>query len=401
MNAAISKCLIFCLLLVCLIRNFGETQFFPNWFDEFLVISFFFYNILVGKISFKKNNDSFFKNFFVLVVFSVLGAFIGLYHGISELSILYDILDILKIPLFFILLSMINIEKSLFPWIKKTYVLLNIPSVIFGLFQWFMANFKGRYIGLSIYRDRALGARINGFAGHNIALGFAMMVNIIFLLEVPQKKWWHKLLIIGSFCCLLFSQSRIPIALTILYLLYKYVYLKVRRIGRAIIVVLTFLCSVFVLWGAIFDSYSYSQSEEETVRYRTIIQGVNVFFDYPVAGYGLGAYGTSMSVKTMSPFYGDYPDRRATNIFARGATREAFAFQILIETGLMGLFLYYYPFISCAIRARKRKDFDLFYLVSFGFILQSFMNGIYQMPIFFILCFMEGRAKCLPPKSSL
>lgn len=389
----ISKIIVFGLLTTCLIRSFGEVVFFPTWLDEFLAVLFFCYCACIGRVSFKNKGNDFEKSVVATVLFVVLGVFTAFSHQITEVSIGYDLFDILKYPVFFLLLSSVKIDEKMLLWIKKTYIILNIPSIFFGLFQWFMANYRGVYIGLSIYRDRTLGARINGFAGHNIALGFAMMINLIFLLEVSQKKWWHWVLIVGSSGCLLFAQSRIPILLTILYILYKYVYLKARSMARPIIFLLAAIVLVVAFWGIAAEAKSYSQSEENTIRYMTIMKGGEVLSDYPIAGYGFGSYGTVESIKQMSPFYGAYPDEAAKKTIAKGTTREAFAFQIIIETGLLGFVLYYYSFFASAFNAMRRKNYDLFYIILFAFILQSFMNGVYQMPVFFIMCFMEGASK--------
>lgn len=393
----IRRFILFLLLVTCLDRMLMWEVLFPNWADEVLMLLYIGLSSLVRPpLSEIKRNII--KN--TLICYSILlcyGLAMGIYHGISQEAILYDIIDIFRLPIFFLLFLIVSCDKKTLEFTKRCYLILNIPSIIVGLVQWFMARFYGIYLGVSIYRDRLLGARINGLAGHNIAMGYAMMILIFILVEkiVDRRvKIWVKyplfIMLIASTMCLIFTQSRLPIALTIIILLYKYVYFRQKVFYRKLINFASLIVILFSLFFFHSDINDYTENEESTIRYMTINIASKSINEHPLLGWGVGSYGIPESVGCSPVYDKSIISERAEDIIIQGRTREAFMFQILIELGLIGVLLYYVPFVLVSLSAIRRKNYELFLLMSLGFILQSVINGIYKMPIFIYLCILSS-----------
>lgn len=393
-----NRLLILSLLAVCLCRKFVDMQIYPNWLDEILMILYIIFGFLTRKAPPSKREIITQYSIFGYIFLLCYGIILSILNGISSTSIFFDMIDILKLPIFFLLFLSLRVDNKTLEFAKWSYIFLNIPSICMGLFQWFSAKFFGVYIGVSIYRDRLLGVRICGMAGHNIAMGFAMMILIIILVEkVVDNRIKSRIrcllfiLLIAAITCLLFSQSRLPIFLTIVFILYKYFYFRQKKSYRNFINIASILLLFFSMSFYQDDLNDVATDEENTIRYKTIDMAFDSFYNHPLLGYGWGSYGTPESVDCSSPAYDNSSrSKRIKQSINRGGTREAFLFQILIEFGLLGILLYYMPFILVAIYAYKKSDYNLFLIILLGFILQSILNGIYQMPVFFYLCLMTS-----------
>ena len=266
---------------------------------------------------------------------------------------------------------------------------MNIPSIIIGLLQWYYAKFFGIYWGISQYRERWLGVRISGLAGHNIAMGFSMMFFIIFVLEELQKKKNNTLYYILLACatgCLIFTQSRLPIILTLLYIAYKYLYLKLDK-GKKIVLIYFVLCALIISLPFYYYSIKNTIDDESvTIRSMTISTGISTLYDKPLFGYGFGSFGVQSSVRDNSSVYRNYKSAWKTrNMISSGANREAYLFQIIIASGIIGCICYYSVFFYVLILLLKYKLYEQTYFLFGGLIVQSIFNSIYQMPVLYIV----------------
>lgn len=394
---ALKKIILFCLLLTCLDRMFLGNPIFHSLADELLVIIYVLLSFLSKDISNINRSKIIIHSVIGFFIVLIYGTIMALWHGISEDSIVADIIDIMKIPIFYLCFLFIKVDIKFIEYIKNIYVTLNVPSIIIGIFQWFYATYMGRYLGVSVYRDRLLGVRINGMAGHNIAMGFAMMITIIILLEkLIEKKQPKKIILLysiillGAFFCLIMAQSRLPIIITILYIIIKYIYYRLKSTTKLLIKIAALISVIFYFASMNFQRYDYLNNEEETIRYKTIDLSLTVCQEYPLLGYGLGSYGLPQSLKSSDIYNYSHSSESIKYIISKDGTREAFFFQMLIEIGIVGVILYYMPFLLIMIKSFRRKLYDLFLLLSFGVVFQSFFNGLYQMPIFFYVALLSA-----------
>lgn len=385
----IREYLLVLLLSTCILRGFGENLFFPSWADEILAILFILFSFFSNKI----NHNAIIKvikyGIIPISIYTIIGYFVGLIYGNGAYSIAMDIVETIKVPLFFCCFIVIKYERYLYNKAIKAYIYLNIPSIIVGLLQWYYAKFFGVFWGVSQYRERWLGIRISGLAGHNIAMGFSMMFFIIFILEELQKKKNRTLryiLLISAIGCLMFTQSRLPTLLTFLYIAYKYIYLKLDKGKKIVLIYFIVLCALISLPTYFYGVKKIIYDESQTIRSMTISTGLSTLYDKPLFGYGFGSFGVQTSVHENISLYKNYKSAWiAKDLISSGATREAYLFQIIIATGILGCICYYFVFFYVLRRLVKKKLYEQAYFLFGGLIVQSIFNSIYQMPVLYIV----------------
>ena len=243
--------------------------------------------------------------------------------------------------------------------------------------------------GVSPYRARLLGARITGLAGHNVSMGAAMMVTIILLLNQKNRGLAMNIILILAFICLILTQTRLFILLTLLYIIYKFVFnhkfLRYLESGVGIVAMLLLILTMISLNVLNSRRNNTVEDEESTIRMHTIKTGVHVLQTSPLFGYGFGTFGSVESVKHHSGVYDYVAAKKAKQRIKEGGNREAYFFNILISSGLIGCFLFYYSFVQICILLVRRRFYTPFYIVLVCIVGQSFFNNLVQMPVFYLV----------------
>ena len=98
----IREFLLVLLLSTCLLRGFGEDlQFFPAWADEALAIIFILFSFLSNKINYKVIKRIIKWGIIPLSIYIIIGYFVGMIYGNGDKSIFTDIIETIKVPIFF------------------------------------------------------------------------------------------------------------------------------------------------------------------------------------------------------------------------------------------------------------------------------------------------------------
>ncbi len=374
MSNRINKILFLILLMVSVTKFIGETKIFPALADEVIIGIILIFNLGIKNIDLK--SKFLLYSVIGLTLLSTIGILISASNNIPFDLVLHDLIEIYKFVLFFGCICIIKIDDDLMRFVNNSYFYLSVFSMLIGIMQWYLATFKGVYWGVSMYRERQLGIRIEGTAGHNIAMGYTMMIFIYLIIEKMKNKTFSiKLLYFSLLLCALFALmvtgSRLPIMSFFVFCLYKYLYLNVSKRYRfpiACFALVLFALFLIQSGNQIVDKYS--TEEDLTIRYQTIMMGLTT--QKPVFGYGLGEYLKIFPSITY------------------GVTREAFMFELLFEVGIVGLILFYSPFIYASIKLFKEKNKSAFLFLFLGVIFQSVFNGFYQMSIYFYAAIICG-----------
>lgn len=358
----------------------------PTFLDELFILLLIIYIVI-----FKRNNCKIRKRLvcsaIIYFFLAMITATTRLYYDLDTYYMMFtSLLTNLKPLLVVLLFSMLTIADEYRDYIFKCFLVLNIPSALYSIYQ-YQNRFSVSSLGLKMRNGTV---RISGLAGHPITYGFILvdMIFIIFSLY-NQKKIKSKVFVLTSilflFALLTFTQSRLPQLLVILFGAFVFIWSrndsnKMLLIFSAVVVVIILIP---LLGGTVIEVL---EGESSSVRMLGIQTGFKTLTKFPLLGCGLGTFGTLSSVECNSYVYPLFnvwvnPQRNANLV--SGCYFEAGFFQKITENGLLGTICYFYIFVYYIRLALKKRQFLSFCLIAI-IVLNSFFNPIYRLPGIFL-----------------
>lgn len=352
-----------------------------TFFDEIITILLFF-NII---FTHKKLNKSFLKTIIFYVIWCSGGLLVNRRINLYALIQLFDNLKPILILLCILAIRMTKERIELF---LKMFEIVNFPSVVIGILTAYMYNYLhlNRIIEsgtLKRYGNDII-LRAGGLTGHSGA--FTETCAILFLLVLFQEKSsikkWIKIVFyaLGLYC----GRGRFPLVITILGVFW-YIWGKLSKRSQKYLGVFIFFVASILLYPIfqyIKNTFMYdfnNQIRFHALKIVFILLTKVLFF-----GVGVGNIGNINSITNNYDLYLNL------NMIKYGYIDwESHLAKCLLQTGIIGTIIWYFPFFKCLFRVyytkqSKYKDILLFFISYY--IINSFINKSYNLPFLLLLC---------------
>jgi len=306
------------------------------------------------------------------------------------------------------ILSIISIIYSVDPELSliKSFSLVFIFAFIFILYNVFKIKFDieeiinyiviaGVFFSVYLLIDFLLNLDVNFYWKYRLGNNFAnpntigLILSTIYLLSLykyfKNKKKYYLFFLLLFLITVLFTGSRKSIGLIFLYSLLLSLlnfklsikkFIRYSLLTSLLITLLLFLYSnnayfryqVIRRFENTFNSGSNFDRESDELRYNMLINGLHIFFDSPLYGHGADTY------KHFSEIY-----------FNRKTYSHNNYIELLVGTGLFGLFLFYLPiflvflklFMYIRISNNKLLIYTLLIYIFLNIFLLSFLTVLY------------------------
>lgn len=360
-----------------------------SWLDEFVLL------LLIGYRVIRFKEKMYFPMYMLMmfggyILFSYLTLLLRHYNLNIYISEFFNNIKPLVIVL---ILMSYTITDETRNSILKAFIVINIPSLLIGIFQYIHRN--DLIIGGLGIRNGVI--RIQGISGHAISFAFNIVCLVFLVYELYVKQHKKNFFMIGSIMVLLLllvlSQSRYPIAL--LFLISSFYFFQQRSNNTKILLCFLILF-IFILnlESGIELVSKFIQGENNNVRMQGIMTMFKSLFVFPFFGTGLGTFGTQASHVYDSyvyPLFNIYLSNARLFTLNSGNYFESGIAQKIIENGLFGMAFYYGFFITQYKYFKYTKD-ALIYIFFALFILNSFANPIYSANLLILLSICMSNA---------
>lgn len=391
MNKKMEKVLEFLIIFLMIIMSYQSIfSRYCSFLDEFVIIGLFIISILY--IIFEKKYYDIKNCNYIIIIFMFLTLATFLLRKYNIVMYVIEIFNYIKIFILFESLKIAKINEAKLNKLIKYFFIINIPSMICGLYQILRFELTSETNGF-MYRNNTI--RIDGFAGHPITLG--MIGTIIFYFSISNIKSLKKdtkylIISIISFIIVILTKSRFPLVISIFMLLYEFIFrLKEKYNISKKNIIIAISCILLIMLIILSMNYKkieeYIENERSSIRLYSLEMVPRILSKYPILGTGVGTYSCKVSIQYKSTVYEEFDFSKHMLNFATENISSGFESHLakqLIETGIMGTVLYYGYFINmlhCAIK-KKNKDMICFILVM---LVNSIINQIYSIPLVLIL----------------
>ncbi len=276
---------------------------------------------------------------------------------------------------------------------KKYLYNLFIIICLFSIFQFYIVQYIDRsYVHYFSYSFRFGFYRASSVTWHPISLALLAFFSIIIGKEVfDDKRKWPYILFISS---IILSGTRFVVLLMCIYYAYKFVINKKLLINRYKLPLKYFyICFYPLVFLALFGLSTYMNIKDySTLRSITFRSGIELLENPKtlILGTGIGSFGSAESVIYESDVYDkiNFP-LHYKNVLTSGnnskSGTENFFFMVLVEFGIIGLFLYYAIILKTTnIKVTYFFTFYLLIIVSITFVYPiNSLPFMYLVNIFF------------------
>ncbi len=322
--------------------------------DEILILVYFFWAIIYNR---KIIVNVFVKSYAIWFVYSL---FITMLFSQADFIDAFDsIFNSLKIVLLIISISNFDYTKKELTTFLKIFVVLSIPSIVYGLIQYYQANVLNIWIenGKYEYIDGLWVFRMRGLAAHPIDFANQLVFNCVILACFFKKNIFTILFLVLNFIICYLTYSSLPFySLLILTLLYVFICFFRKKISTIIyLFIFIILISLLVLTLSnihIFDIIF--ENEESTIRYKGISYCLESISKNPL-GYGFGTY-------------------------SHLGYDEAFFFRVLLDNGFIGVALFFFPIVYSIVVSFIKKDYVLCFTCLLLVLVNCLFNQLYILP---------------------
>lgn len=368
------------ILLFLLITSYQSI--FPSFSDEILIIIWFGYfltNAVLRKVILTKKLKLSIGVSFLYIMISLFTLL--LMNGIHK-AYFIDIINDLKIFMLFILFSSIDLNSDDIKNIMRVYIILLIPNIVIALMEFvqvyiFKINIPGKM--------RNGVTRLSALSGHPIHLGYIAMS--IGLWKIYNKKYIQSLI----YVLILFgTQTRLTIVIfeigIVLIILSKVINLFGKKLNKMFISIIILIIPILVMTNYSSINSYLEEDVENTIRFYSIKKSIEIFKDYPLLGTSIGTFNGNGSLLYNKTIYNKYKFSQAsleTALESSSGFESQLARQ-LIETGIIGVILFYSIFISRAVYLfRKRKLIYGKYILFLNIVnmINSLLNPLYSLPL--------------------
>lgn len=379
----------FLIILLMIIMSYQSifSKYF-SFLDEIIII-FLFVLSIVYIILKKKYCDI--KTYIYILIYIILTLITALLRKYNFLMYSIEIFNYVKLFALFESFKTIKLDKTKLNKLIKYFFIINIPSIICGIYQILKFELTNDATGF-MYRNNTI--RVDGFSGHPITLGMIGAIVFYFCLRnIKSLKKDIKYLIISiiSLVIVILTGSRFPLAILIIMLLYD-IFFRIKekyKINTKIIfiIITCLLLITLIMLGINYEKIEdYIDNEKSSIRLYSLTKVPEILSKYPILGTGIGTYSCRVSIQYKSVVYEEFNFSEDMLNFATENISSGFESHLakqLIETGLVGTILYYGYFINILIHAikKKNKDVILFILIM---LLNSIINQIYNLPLVLI-----------------
>lgn len=350
----------------------------------------------------------------LIVAFVVLACMsaIGLTKTIAQVVIGYwdiykNFFMILGLPL---LLRALGISSQL---VEKTLIKFLYASLIFTIFFYLFPtsflNANQEHLRMGIYRLSGLVSDINSYAFVLMLFLFAVQTNFV---NVSNKRIVIALLLVLIF--LTFSRT------TLLYTILGMILLNANSIRKmvkygAVVAVLLVAMSIYdsrTISAAEVASHEFTFNPLRTTevsddfgetQYRMVVylKSFQMFAAAPFIGYGLGTFGTPISLMERSPLYEDYGFPQVEFVEGGFNVQDVYYPILYVQSGLVGLGIFAFISYVILVRYRNREEkrfFSLVYFCILGLALNSMTFMVGSLMFFYSLFFAIAELRHLEQK---
>ncbi len=326
----------------------------------------------------------------VLFIIFILISFIFNFYSIGAFfakSFFYG-----KPLLTFVFVSYLANKYMLLKYKKYLYNIF-IFICLFSIFEFYLVQYiDWSYIHYFAYSTRFGLYRVSSVTWHPISLALLAFFSIIIGKEVfNDKRKWPYILFISS---IMLSGTRFVILLMLIYYAYRFVISKKLLINRYKLPLKYFYLFFYpIIFLALFGLSTYINIKDySTLRSITYRSGIELLNDPKtlILGTGIGSFGSAESVVYKSDVYDkiNFP-QHYKNILVSGnnskSGTENFFFMVLVEFGVIGLFLYYAIILKTTnIKLTYFSTFYILIIVSITFVYPiNALPFMYLVNIFF------------------
>lgn len=367
--STLTKLLIVFLLFVTSYQQLFAAKF--SLLDEVLLFGLIAYLIVFvlsqSKVRNINNLQIIFCGYGVLCIVSILAN----QRSVSVLQLFNNFKPLIVITLFMLL----KFYKHQYNSIMNIFLLINIPSIVWGVLQYFNI--------VAVGKQRYEMSRLDGLSGHPINFGFILLAMIVWLHNKYFYNVMVKIIIVFLTILMIRTFSRLPLAFLILYFIVYY-YLRINKKLRIIMVLTMLMIGVSFVMSYRVDPFSKYLSDDinNTIRIYSLIKTPEIMsdsFKNLFMGVGVEQFVANSDNKLF------YRYNFSQNVVNFAMTNKASAFEShaakqLIETGIIGTMLFYGFFICLFFR---QKELLGKYFIAI-LLLSSVLNPFYSIPFIYI-----------------
>ena len=350
-----------------------------TYLDEILMIAFIPYIIYKRLVN---------KKILIAIACFISWSTLGLLVNFNlNFYSLYIIVDTLKPIILLLCFMSIDINECRFKKILDCYCVVNVPSAIVGIINGYRYNYLGLDLiinsGSLKYIDGVLVERAGGLiftSGVFTDVCAILFICILFVYEWNKKK----VLLLGLFLiALLFGRGRFPLLLTILGIcLYLWMKLNYKYRKVLLISIVAFIgFSLFLIVPYVMNEYAIDI--ENQVRFVPYYLIGSIPVQVMLFGLGIGNIGNENSYLYNSSLYFEY----GVTHYA-GWDWESQLGKLLVQTGITGAILWFYPFLhglKKALKSRSKHRNVCVFLICY-YLINLVMNKSYEVQILVLVC---------------
>jgi putative inorganic carbon (hco3(-)) transporter len=360
-------------------------------------------------------------------VFLVIGAFVGLFMGVSPGAVIFQLRTFIIMYLLYFIVSRMKLNKKDYIDFAWVTIFVGMLVSLHGIIEKLSLR---QYLLPEAWSEKTLSAtnivRIYGMTGNPnslaIFMGFAIVCTLYLLYEVKvaQRKLLYGTLILFSGILLLTYSRGTWIALLVGLIIFILLARKWSIISPVVIAALLGFILVYTpvnygvqfvksldldiehpgddLGGTIGGRLGELTSEEnidlmvESGRIFYIKKGFEVFKDYPVLGSGFGTFGDSATLSYGSPIYQKYGIR--SDIYGgKNFYSDNQYIQVIAETGALGVIAFAVFLLGLLLMFWKRRQEKVFlsnFMIALWFstgVMGLFYN-IWELKLFTLFYFI-------------
>lgn len=254
----------------------------------------------------------------------------------------------IKIIIMFILPFTVELKKK--DKFFRNLVIMSVPNIIYGLYEFYTTYV--RHIYLPGKYDASGHYRLQGMTGHPIYYSLLLVILLVYLLYICNKK----IRFVAIPICIIFlilTWSELALVGMLLVVGYKvFQYTKVKNIFIRYVSVLTVSLMVGLL-GVIFIKML---GETFTIRYVSVMQTLkNVNFYNFIVGNGFGTY-------------------------TEAQLSESYLFHVFYDSGIMGIILLSIILLDLYKKMMFSKNYVGIFTLSL-YVVSMFINEGYMVPL--------------------
>lgn len=348
-----------------------------NYIDELIIISLIIINFMINRKKINKIKIT------LLIIYSAITFITIIIRKYYIDAYIIDYINTLKPFLLIETLSNIKINKKRINYYIKYLIFLNIISIIYGFYNYYLVN-SGTYI-IGYYRQNVY--RIQGFSGHPANLATLSLFTIIYEIKNIKSKKVKKtilsiVIILINLIAIYYTQSRVQLMATIMYIIYIFFYQNAKYKIIKVIIWLFLICIIGIIIININSIMSYYQVDlDNAIRFYAISKIPEVLNRYPILGTGIGSFSTKESITNYSYVYSEFnfsqsiinvASIRSVSLFESNIAKQT------IQTGMLGTIIYYLYFVI--IYKENKKSNEIAFWILF-IVANSMLNLMYAIQL--------------------